>query len=113
MNGYDHIFDSSYEYNSLYSDEEYNTEVVSPQVANTEVVNTEVVNLEVATNYSDKKQYSCVCDPNHKFARLDQLRRHMKKHHNVLIPNKFKRKAAEVQDDSTLKEKDFKQWVLH
>ena len=107
MNGYDHIFDSSYEYNSLFSEEEDNTEVVSPQVANTEVVNTEIVNLEVATNYSAKKQYSCVCDPNLKFPRLDQLRRHMKKYHNVVIPTKFKRKAVEVQDDSTLKE--FKQ----
>ena len=74
-------------------------------VNNTEIANN---NSEIVyTDYRNCKPYYCGCDPLRKFKQLGHFRSHMKKHHNVVIPNKFKRKAEEANDDSTLKE--FKQ----
>ena len=70
---------------------------------NTESVNDE----EIYTDYRDYKPYYCGCDPLREFNQLGHFRHHMLSKHKVVIPNKFKRKAEEVHDDSTLKE--FKQ----
>ena len=80
-----------------------NSEIAEPESVNT---NSNSEN-NIYTNYKDYKPYYCGCVPDQKFKNLDLFRRHMKSHHKVVIPNKFKRKAVEVQDDSTLKE--FKQ----
>ena len=90
-------------------DLESDLESLNPEVVNniTEAENKSEDIQSVYSDYKDYRPYYCGCVPDQKFKKLEHFRQHMKVHHKVVIPNKFKRKAAEVEDDSTLK--DFKQ----
>jgi hypothetical protein len=95
-------------YDDLFSEIVWDSDNSEIAEAKSVINNSESVN-NLYTNFRDYKPYYCGCDPLRDFKNLDLFRRHMKKHHNVVIPNKFKRKAVEVNDDSSLKEKDYKQ----
>ena len=88
-------------------DLESDLESLNPEVVNniTEAENKSEDIQSVYSDYKDYRPYYCGCVPDRKFKQRDSFRYHMSKNHNVVIPNKFnKRKAEEVQDDSTMKE---------